>query len=181
MRVTTLFILVAQLLAAVPLRAEQRTATAEDDIKAAFLFNFTKFVDWPASADPGEPFRICIVAEPAFATAVDRTIEGESVNGRPLARSTPRAPDAARSCQVLFLGRLESDHADRWIGAVRGAPVLIVTESERAWDQGAHINLFVEDNRVRFDINPDAATRAGLSISSKLLRVARRVSGRRGF
>jgi uncharacterized protein DUF4154 len=163
--------------------AEQRTATGEDNIKATFLFNFTKFVDWPApgGAPPSsEPFRLCVVAEPAFVAIVDRTIEGESVGGRPLQRVSPASPAAAGSCQILFLGRLENDRVERWISAVRDAPVLVVSESAAAWDRGTHINFFVEENRVRFDVNADAASRTGISISSKLLRVARRVTGRGG-
>jgi uncharacterized protein DUF4154 len=166
-----------------PGAAAQRTATGEDSIKATFLFNFTKFVDWPAppgGAPSSEPFRLCVVAEPAFVAIVDRTIEGESVAGRPLQRVSPPSPAAATSCQILFLGRLESDRAERWIAAVRDAPVLVVSESGAAWDRGAHINFVVEENRVRFDVNADAANRAGVAISSKLLRVARRVAGRGG-
>lgn len=172
--------LLACLAASGALRAEQRTTTAEDDIKAAFLFNFTKFVDWPSSQGEGarDPFHLCVVAEPAFATIVDRTIEGESVGGRPLQRVAPPTPDAARSCEILFLGRFEADHAERWIAAVRDAPVLVVTESPAGLERGAHINFVVEDNRVKFDVNAAAATRAGVIISSKLLRVARHVNMR---
>ena len=166
-------------LAAWPLGAEQRTATAEDDIKAAFLFNFTKFVEWPAT-DRTRPFRICTVAEPAFGSAVDRTITGETAGGRPIEHVTPPTPDAARACHILFLGRLETDRLERWLGAVRGTPLLVVGESRAAWDRGAHINFVVADNRVKFDVNPDAASRAGLTVSSKLLRVARTVAGRGG-
>jgi len=165
---------VASCLASAPLAAEQRTATAEDDIKAAFLFNFTKFVEWPA-ADRTAPFRLCTVAEPAFGTAVERTITGETAGGRPIEHVTPPTPDAARNCHMLFVGRLEVDRLDRWLSAVRGAPLLVVSESRAAWDRGAHINFVVEENRVKFDVNPDAASRAGLTVSSKLLRVARNV------
>jgi hypothetical protein len=161
-----------------PARAEQRTATAEDDIKSAFLYNFTKFVEWPP-ASASEPFRVCVVAEPAFGAAVDRTIAGESAGGRPLLRVTPATPEAARACQILFLGRMENDRVERWIAAVRDAPVLVVGESRAAWDHGAHITFVLDDNRVRFDVNADAAARAGLSVSSKLLRVARNVTARR--
>ena len=160
--------------------AEQRTATAEDDIKAAFLFNFTKFVEWPTTADRTRPFRICTVAEPAFGTAVDRTITGETAGGRPIERVTPPTPDGARSCDILFVGRLESDRLDRWMGAVRGMPLLVVSESRAAWERGAHINFVVDENRVKFDVNPEAASRAGLTVSSKLLRVARNVTRRGG-
>jgi hypothetical protein len=166
-------------LAWMPIAAEQRTATAEDDIKAAFLFNFTKFVEWPAT-DRTRPFRICTVAEPAFGTAVERTIAGETAGGRPIEHVTPPTPDAARSCHMLFVGRVENDRLERWLAAVRGAPMLVVGESRAAWDRGAHINFVVDENRVKFDVNPDAASRAGLTVSSKLLRVARTVAARGG-
>jgi hypothetical protein len=166
-------------LAAAPSGAEQPSATAEDDIKATFLFNFTKFVEWPATDRTG-PFRICTVAEPAFGTAVDRTITGESAGGRPIEHVTPPTPEAARTCQILFVGRLHADRLERWMAAVRGAPMLVVGESRAAWDRGAHINFVVDENRVKFDVNPDAASRSGLTVSSKLLRVARTVARRGG-
>jgi len=166
-------------LAGVSLAADQRTATAEDDIKAAFLFNFTKFVEWPAS-DPTQPFRICTVAEPSFGLAVERTVTGETAGGRPIEHHAPQTPDAARPCHILFVGRLENDRIERWLAAVRGAPMLVVGESRGAWDRGAHINFVLEENRVKFDVNPEAASRAGLTVSSKLLRVARKIAGRGG-
>jgi hypothetical protein len=159
------------------LASGQRTTTAEDDIKAAFLFNFTQFVEWPAAADSAAPFRICVVAEPAFGAAVDRTIAGESVGHRPIVRSTPASPEAARDCQILFVGRQEAERLDRWLSTIKGLPVLVVGESRPAWERGAYINFVLENNRVKFDVNKDNATRAGLSISSKLLRVARTVTG----
>lgn len=160
-----------------PLAGEQRASSAEDEIKATFLFNFTKFIEWPARRSGS--FRLCTVAEPPFNAAVDRTLEGETVEGRPIVRVSPATPDGARSCQILFLGRQENDRAERWIAAVRGAPVLIVSESRAAWDRGAQINFVVDDNRVKFDVNTDAASRARLTVSSKLLRVARKVTARR--
>ena len=162
----------------IAVHAEQRTTTAEDDIKAAFLFNFTQFIEWPATATT-DPFKVCVVADPAFGAAVDRTVLGESIGHRPIVRVTPATADAARDCQILFLGRQENDRLDRWMAAVKGQPVLIVAESRAAWDRGAHINFVVENNRVKFDVNRDGAARAGLSISSKLLRVARTVTTRR--
>jgi hypothetical protein len=157
--------------------AAQRTATAEDDIKAAFLFNFTKFVEWPAF-DRTQPFRICTVAEPRFGTAVERAISGETAGGRPIEHIIPPTPDAARACHLLFVGRLIGDRTEQWLAAVRGAPTLVVGESRAAWDRGAHINFVVDENRVKFDVNPDAARGAGLTVSSKLLRVARNVARR---
>jgi hypothetical protein len=157
--------------------AEQRTATAEDDIKAAFLFNFTQFVEWPPPADSQEPFRICVVADPEFGAALDRIVAGESVGQRPIARLAPVSPDAARECQILFIGR-QDEGIERWLTAVKGLPVLVVGESRNAWSRGVHVNFVVENNRVKFDVNNDNAVRAGLTISSKLLRVARTVTSR---
>jgi YfiR/HmsC-like len=157
---------------------EQRTSTAEDAIKATFLFNFTKFVDWPPPADAAAPFRICIAAEPAFAEAVDRTIVGETVRGRPLERVLVSTPNDARACQILFIGRGEAQRVERWIAPVRDLPVLLVGESRGFWEKGGHINFVLDDNHVRFDVNQDTASRTGLVISSKLLRVARNVTAR---
>lgn len=170
-------LLAAWVLVPGPARAAQRTAAAENDIKAAFLFNFTKFIEWPAAAR-GNSFRICTIAEPAFNAAVDRALAGESIGGRPIVRLSPPTPEAARACHILFLGRIEGERAERWVAAVRGAPVLLVGESRTAWDRGAQINFVVDENRVRFDVNADAVSDLGLTISSKLLRVARKVRAR---
>ena len=154
----------------------QRT-TAEADIKAAFLFNFTKLVDWPTVA-PAGPFQICTLADGTFDALLARTLTGESTGGRPIQQTTPDSPDVARTCHILFISRRADGNASRWIAAVRGQPVLVVAESPGAEQAGAHITFVVEDNRVKFDVNDDAAARAGLTISSKLLRVARHVTAR---
>ena len=157
---------------------EQRTTTAEDDVKATFLFNFTRFVDWPSPPPGAEPFRVCVVAEPAFAVSVDRIIAGETAQGRPLQRVTPTTSDMARSCQILFIGRNESERAERWMAAIRSTPVLLVSETPGFCQRGGHINFIVDGNHVGFDVNQETASRAGLEISSKLLRVARHVTPR---
>jgi len=155
----------------------QSPPTAEPDIKAAFLFNFARFVEWPPAASAGA-FQICSVAAPGFDAVLARTLVGESTDGRPIVRATPEGPELARACHILFIARQESQRADRWVAAVRGYPVLVVGESRAAEDAGAHITFVVEDNRVKFDVNEDAAAHAGLKISSKLLRVARHVTSK---
>ena len=155
------------------------SGTAEAGIKAAFLFNFTKFVEWPGTAPPGA-FQICTIADAGFDAIVTRTVSGEITDGRPILRATPETPELARTCHILFISRNENAQVDRWMAAVRGQPVLVVGESKRAEDAGAHITFVIEDNRVKFDVNDDAAARAGLRISSKLLRVARHVTSRGG-
>ena len=157
----------------------QRSRPAEAEVKAAFLFNFTKFVEWPASAPPGQ-FEICTLADAAFDDVLARTVAGESTDGRPIVRATPLAPDVVRACHILFIGHGVGAQAIRWIAAVARSPVLIVGESKTAEDAGAHITFVIEDNRVKFDVNDDAASQAGLKISSKLLRVARHVTAKGG-
>lgn len=153
----------------------------ESDIKAAFLYNFTKFIEWPALPQGSEPFRICVIGDPAFAQAVDRIIDGESLQGHPLRRIDPQTPQEARDCGILYVGAAETDRGMRIAAAVRQAPVLVVGEGPRFVSQGGAIAFVLDNNRVRFDINTTATSRAGLKVSSKLLRVARNVTEEGGL
>ena len=152
--------------------------TLENDVKAVFLYNFTKFIDWPAPAAP-QPgaFRVCVLADADFAQAVDRTIAGETVDGRPLERLEPQSPDQVRSCGILYVGRSHTERSARFIAAARNLPVLTVGEGSAFLQQGGAIGFVLDNNRVRFDINVAATQRSGLRVSSKLLRVARSVDG----
>jgi uncharacterized protein DUF4154 len=171
-RVLSVAVTAASLLTA---RSVAAQPSAENDIKAAFLLNFTRFVDWPPAG--AGPIRVCTVADAGFDAVVTRTFGGETSGGRPIVRETPDSPEAARACHILFLSRLDAGRAERWLAAVRGRPVLVVVDT-RASDLDAAITFVVEDNRVKFDVDEQAAMRAGLKISSKLLRVARRVTGK---
>lgn len=158
--------------------ADPSAQTFESEVKAAFLFNFTKFVEWPSSAfeSATAPLRLCVVADAAFTHNVDEIIAGETVRGRVLRRVTPAATDLAQ-CHVLYVASAESVHTDKLLSAVRRAPVLTVGESPRFLEQGGAIAFALVNGRVRFDVNLDAAEATGLTISSKLLRVARYVRG----
>ena len=157
-----------------PVSAAQETL--ENDIKAAFLYNFTKFIEWPDSpAQSVEPFKLCVLADADFTRAVDRIIAGESVQGRPLARVEPQSPDDARQCAILYVGHGHVERGPPLVAAVRQLPVLTVGDSPRFVENGGAIEFVLENNRVRFDVSPDAAHRSGLQVSSKLLRVARHV------
>lgn len=149
----------------------------ERDVKAAYLFNFTKFVRWPAGTGGPDQFRLCVVGDARFASALDEIIRGESADGRPLVRVEPESVEAARGCQILFIGSGDAQQGARLLEAVRNLPVLTVGEGPKFLDQGGAIRFVIDDGRVRFDVNLDAAARAGIEISSKLLRVARQRSG----
>ena len=158
-------------------RAQSPQPSLENDVKAAFLYHFTKFVEWPVPADTEEPFRVCILADDAFIAALDRTIAGESVRQRRLVQVEPRSIEEARRCAILYIGTRFSDQGVPLVNAVRDLPVLTVGEGPTFLKQGGAIALLLENNRVRFDISQRAIQRAGLKASSKLLRVARNVEG----
>lgn len=166
----------AALAAALLLCARPAAQTIENDVKAAFLLNFTKFVEWPPSAfqSATEPLRVCVLADAAFTRIVDEIIAGETVRGRPLERITPATSELPR-CHVLYFGRTESSRAERLLSGMGAVPVLTVGESPQFLDDGGAIAFALANDRVRFDVNLRAADRARLTISSKLLRLARHV------
>jgi hypothetical protein len=156
----------------------QAPAAAEEDIKAAFLYNFAKYVSWPAKALRDRNFRICVAADPAFARRVDAIIDGETLDGRAVIRpAVPPLQNLGRTCQILFVGAGESSRAAELLAAVRESPVLTVGETEAFAAKGGMVAFVKDGDRVRFDINRAEADRAGLTISSRLLRLARHVGG----
>lgn len=156
----------------------QRTSRAaaaplEYQVKAAFLLNFTKFVEWPSSAfaTPDSPLAICILGGDPFGGALDQIVEGEVVNGRKLVIKRLTHAPPPKTCQVLFAAKSEKDIAN--ILAAVGPGVLTVGEGESFLRDGGIIAFVIEDRRVRFDIKETAAAHAGLKLSSKLMNVAR--------
>jgi YfiR/HmsC-like len=158
-------------------RAQSPQASLENDVKAAFLYHFTKYVEWPAPSAPDEPFRLCALADTAFIAALDRTIGEEFVDGRRLVRAEPRSVDDARRCAILYVGTGYAAQAAPMLAAIRDLPVLTVGEGAPFLQHGGAIGFLLENNRVRFDISVHAIQRSGLKASSKLLRVARTVEG----
>jgi YfiR/HmsC-like len=154
--------------------AAQEAGPTEYQLKAAFLFNFAKFVDWPPSsfAGPQAPFTICIFGNDPFGQAVDSTLKGQSIRGRAVNIRRIQEVTQLRHCQIAFVGASEQHHVHEIVQSLRGASVLLVGESRGFAAEGGAIQFQMEDNRVRFSINPDAAERARLRVSSKLLSLA---------
>jgi hypothetical protein len=151
--------------------------TLEAEVRAAFIFNFTKFIDWPLESLAADAFRVCVVGAPRFVPVLDAILAGESVLGRPLVRVAPLTPEGARDCQVLYLGPGEPERGAQMLAAVRDHPTLTIGDSPRFLQQGGAVRFLLEEGRVRFDVSLPALGRARLEASSKLLRVARRVEG----
>jgi hypothetical protein len=154
--------------------ASAQAVASENDIKAAFLYNFARYVVWPETAFADGDFRLCVAADRQFIASLDAIIAGESIEGRPVVRHTPATPEAAQSCHILFVGRGEP-LAYRLFSSLEGKPVLLVGDAPDFLDQGGMVTFVREADRVRFDVDVTVAGQAGLTISSRLLRVARRV------
>ena len=140
-------------------------------LKAAFLFNFAKFVEWPADSGTSSPLTLCVLDDSAVEDALGQLVNGGPVNGRMVTRAKGARP--LRSCHLLYVGDSDSGRAAATLDELKGAPILTVGDGD-AFARGAGmIGLFVEDGRMRFAINADAAQRAGLRLSSKLLNLAK--------
>ena len=163
--------------ATTPVCAQATTAPADDDLKAAFLLNFGKYVDWPPTAALATTFHLCAIAEPDFLKRIDEIVATETIQGRPVARETPETLTATRGCAILFISDIEDSRIDHLIAAVRDLPVLTVGESSDFLARGGMIAFVRDGDRIRFDVNNAAAQGVGLTISSRLLRLARKVGG----
>lgn len=173
------FFIVVCLLAGAATAAAQAPRAPEYEVKAAFLYNFAKFVDWPPRAfpDPSAPLHICVLGRDPFGDTLSKLLEGKSISGRPIASRLLQSPAEARLCHILFISRSEPEFLKQALAPIRDLAVLTVGESDDFLPLGGMINFVLEQDRVRFEINLDAAERHRLKLSSKLLAVARVVNG----
>lgn len=169
LRFAGLAVLIAFLSSA--LRAAETPPPLEYQVKAAFLLNFTKFIDWPQT-EPNGPFSICIVGDDPFGSVLDQMVEGETFQGRKLVVERVRRPPPA-SCRVVFVGKSEKD-VDALLSGL-GPGILTVGDAPGFLRVGGMIGFVIAGGKVRFEINENAAARSGLKLSSKLLNVAKSV------
>jgi hypothetical protein len=154
----------------------QESQPTEYQIKAAFLFNFAKFVEWPEEAfsEPNTPIVIGVLGKNPFGDDLERTVRGKTINGRSLTIKEFRSPTEARDCHILFISTSEKTRLPEVFESLQGASVLTVGETERFTEAGGMINFVLEGSKIRFQVNDAAAKSAGLKISSKLLSLAQR-------
>lgn len=145
----------------------------EYEIKAAFLYNFTKFVDWPSPEDPynGKPFTIGILGEDPFGPALE-AIAKEQIDGRPVKICHFRKFEALDTCQVLYISRSEQRKLPTILRKLAERPVLTVSDIPEFARQGGMIGFVMQGRNVRFEINYKKALKSGLQISSHLLGLA---------
>jgi hypothetical protein len=164
------------------LAGDASAALSEHRVKAVFLFNFSKFVEWPPSAFAAAdaPFVIGVFGRDPFGSDLDDVARGETVNGRPLlVRRVQTAQDAA-ACQILFIPQSERASLDDILAALARSNTLTVSDLDGAAQRGAMIRLITDHDKVRLRINVESARAAGLTISSKLLRSAEIVAAADG-
>jgi hypothetical protein len=142
----------------------------EYQIKAAYLYNFLKYVEWPKPLN--RTFLICVAGQNPFGNVLENLTKNERVRGNPVKTETILAPEPG--CDVIFTPRTSNMSA--YLNAAAGMPILTVGETPNYIERGGIVNFFPEDGKVRFEINPTAAERAGLRVSSRLLHLAKIVT-----
>jgi hypothetical protein len=159
-----------------PLAQTRAPGASESSVKAAFLYKFTEYVDWPAMpTTPDEPFTIGVLGSGAFADELLRMTEDRSVDERSIQVRRLTPSDAVDDLEVLFIAADQRGRLSELLSPARGRPILTVTESEGALADGSIINFTVMGDRVRFEISLDAAQASQLKLNSRLLAVAQTI------
>jgi YfiR/HmsC-like len=151
----------------------------EYQVKAVYLLNFGKFVTWPHGSPARDTFSVCVLGEDPFGEILDATVRGEKVDGKAAVARRVKGVQEASGCGVLFIGRSSGEwQSKKLIAALHKSGVLSVSDMPGFLDLGGAIELVTSSNRVRFEVNLDAAQEAGLSLSSELLKLASAVRGK---
>lgn len=154
----------------------QNPPLTESKLKAAFLFNFAKFVEWPpaAFAATNSPITIGILGDNPFGSDLEDIVRDKTINNRSIVIKTLHSVTQSTNCQVLFFGTTEKKRMEEMIASLGNASILTVGDGDPFTETGGMINFIKEGNKIRFRINEVAAQHAGLKISSKLLSLASR-------
>jgi hypothetical protein len=157
----------------VPPAAAQGVAN-EYQVKAAFLYNFAKFVEWPDGtfANSTSAFTVCVFGKDPFGKALDDAILGKRISERVTTLARAKRVQELPECQIVFVSASDSTQLPEILHALQGRRALVVGEAENFAGAGGAIQFVLDANRVRFAINTDAIDRAGLKVSSKLLALA---------
>ena len=161
-----------------PCLAAPQEAQPEFAVKARFLLQFPEFVSWPAASgmgDPSKPFVLLVLGDSPFGDRLDQAAQGRKVQGHPVEIRYSHDPAAMDGCQMVFICASERGRLGAILARAASRPVLTVADTEGFAEQGVMINLVIESNLPRFEINRAPARAAGLSLSAQLLGLARKV------
>jgi len=174
-RVATLARLTVCLLGAFWPAAGRADDTLESAVKATYLYKLAAFVAWPPGALPANSIVICVVGNDPFGAVLDQAVAGETVQQRPIIVKRYGTITANPGCQLMYVSGSGAQPVANVLAAVRGAPVLTVTDEQSDSSTAGTINFVLQDGYVRFEIDPRMAAQSGLNISSKLLSLAVRL------
>jgi YfiR/HmsC-like len=154
------------------LRAQERPT--EYQVKAVYLFNFSRFVGWPpqAPSTPPDSFPICVLGKDPFGPALDAALAGENISGKSVVARRVAQPQDAAACRVVYISTSEEGRLKDVLAALDKTGVLTVSDIPRFSQRGGMIQFVLQGDRVRFEVNLTSATEAGLTLSSDLLKVA---------
>ena len=162
-------------------QAQPQPPVAEYHVKAAFLFHFGQLVEWPLDAlSDSNPLFLCTFGEDPFQGELESTVEGKLIGTRALRIRHLKSAQDVQGCHILFVGKGESKDIASLLAAIQNTSVLTVGETDDFLQQGGVIRFCLQDNKVRFEINLEAASRARLKISARLLLLTKSVVGSRG-
>jgi hypothetical protein len=165
-----------------PAKTAPTEKLSEYDVEAAYLFNFSKFVTWPATSRARtDTLLICVLGNDPFGEVLDKIVAGEKINGAPVAEKKISSAEEAPACSILYVSNNEASRLGRILYVVKDLPVLTVSDIPDFLDRGGMIQFVLRDDRVRFAVNLAPAQRDGLIFSSELLKVAvtvKRAEGR---
>jgi hypothetical protein len=145
----------------------------EPALKAAYIYNFAKFTEWPGTAPAAGPFVMCVLGDVAVGEALERAVVGRALAGRPIVTSRVIPSDPKRACHLLYVSGLSVAQAGSVVADLHELPVLTISDIEGFTDVGGIAQLFFEHGQLRFRIQLDPAKRARLQISSRLLILAK--------
>jgi hypothetical protein len=162
-----------------PVARAQQEAPTEYQVKAAYLYNFGKFVSWPAqhSAAQQESFEICILGEDPFGTALEAAVKGGTISGRNAMTKRIATTSEVDDCRILFISTSEDQRLKDILASLENFQVLTVSDIPQFADRGGMIQFVQQNSRIRFEVNLRNAEHSGLILSSELLKVAVRVNG----
>lgn len=179
-------LLIAILIATLTLRwdacAQKPADVSEDAAKTIYLYNFAIYVDWPSStfANGDSPFVIGVLGDDAFAGDLSKAVDGKKVvGGRKVTvkklkwNKEQRDPKEYKDCNLLYITAQEAAHGDEIIQMLKGAPTLTIADFSDFARRGGIINFILEDSRVHFEVNVEAAKQSDLNISSRVLNIAK--------
>lgn len=170
----------AACLALAALRFAAAAGPGEYEVKAAFLYNFARFVEWPRDPQGGEEFVVTVLGRDPFGTVLDDTLRGKTVGEQRIVIRRAERAEEVRGSRIVFICDSEKERLPAILKALEGAPVLTVGEMSEFAERGGVIRFKLEQGRIRLEINVAAAERSKLKISSQLLKLARIVSGAAG-